>query len=95
MTEAIHMLSFNINVQLNLFKWIQRGGVSLFPLSKEYIPTLLTLTEKYADMPMDLADATLIIVATELHINEIISIDSDFDIYRTLKKDYVKNIYTL
>jgi predicted nucleic acid-binding protein len=93
LTEATHMLSFNVNAQLDLLKWLQRGGISLFQLSKEHILSFITLTEKYADIPIDLADASLIIAATELHINEIISIDSDFDIYRTLKKDYVKNIF--
>ena len=44
---------------------------------------------------MDLADATLIILAERLGISEIISIDSDYYIYRTMKKDIVTNILRL
>ena len=42
---------------------------------------------------MDLADATLILYAQKTGIKEIATIDSDFNVYRILKKDYLKNIF--
>lgn len=50
------------------------------------------MMEKYCDIPMDLADATLMYVANKEQITDIVSIDSDFDIYRTLKKQSLKNL---
>ena len=41
---------------------------------------------------MDLADATLMYIANKEKIKNIISIDSDFDIYRTLKKQNLNNL---
>jgi len=48
--------------------------------------------QKYSDIPMDLADGTLMYIASKEKINNIISIDSDFDIYRTLKKQNLNNL---
>ncbi len=42
---------------------------------------------------MDLADATLMLYAEETGIKEIATIDSDFHIYSTPKKDYLKNVF--
>ena len=46
----------------------------------------------YTNVPMDLADATLLYIAHQENIKEILSIDSDFDIYRTLKRGFLKNV---
>ena len=51
------------------------------------------MSEKYKDIPMDFADATLIIAGEDLGIKEIISIDSDYDIYRRIKQGHIKNIF--
>ena len=40
------------------------------------------LMERYADRPMDLADATLVALAEELRLKRIFTLDSDFRIYR-------------
>jgi len=42
---------------------------------------------------MDFADASLIIVSESENIKEIISIDSDFYIYRNIRNEYIKNIF--
>ena len=48
--------------------------------------------EKYIDIPMDLADGTLMYISNKEKIKNIVSIDSDFDIYRTLKKQSLNNL---
>lgn len=42
---------------------------------------------------MDFADATLIVIAESENTKEIISIDSDFYIYRNIRNEYVRNIF--
>ena len=37
---------------------------------------------RYADRPMDLADATLVVLAEERREKRIFTLDADFDIYR-------------
>ena len=43
---------------------------------------LAKLVKKYADVPMDLADACLVDMAGELSIGRILTLDGDFRIYR-------------
>jgi uncharacterized protein len=54
---------------------------------------IVELTDKYSNLPMDFADATLVITAEKTGIRKIISIDRDFDIYRLPGKERIKNIY--
>ena len=42
----------------------------------------IELTKKYADLPMDFADACLVFLAEKLDIDTIATIDRDFDVYR-------------
>ena len=41
-----------------------------------------TLLKKYADVPMDLADACLVDLATQIGTGQILTLDGDFKIYR-------------
>ncbi len=48
---------------------------------------------KYSDIPMDLADASLVVLSEKLRIKEIITIDSDYYVYRTINKEMIENIF--
>jgi predicted nucleic acid-binding protein len=71
---------------------VQRDAVEIIPLTKECLARIIALSPKYADVPMDFADATLIVIAESEGIKEIISIDSDFYIYRNVRNEYVENV---
>ena len=43
---------------------------------------MAALMEKYQDIPMDLADASLVVVAESLPLHQVFTVDSDFYIYR-------------
>jgi len=43
---------------------------------------VVRLMAKYADTPMDLADACLVDLATQLKTGRIVTLDSDFRVYR-------------
>ena len=92
MTEVSHMLAFNLKVQINFLKWVELGGVKLIDLDQKDLQKLIKYMEKYLDVPVDLADGSLMIVAENHHIKEILSIDTDYDIYRTLKKKSLTNV---
>ncbi len=91
-TETSHMLDFNVNAQIAFLEWINRGGVEVFEISVNKIKRIIEITVKYKDIPMDLADASLIIVSEETGIKEILTIDNDYYIYRTIKKEMIKNV---
>ena len=48
---------------------------------------LLELMKKYRDRPMDLADATLVLVAEKTGYRQILTLDSDFLFYRIHDQD--------
>jgi len=93
-TEVSHMLDFSIDVQILFFEWIMKEGVLLNEIFQSDINRIIELTKKYCDRPMDFADATLVITAEKTGIREIISIDTDFDIYRLPGKVMIKNVFT-
>lgn len=91
--EASHMLNFSSIAQVNLLKWIYRGGLWMVEMDNEKCHRLIELTEKYDDVSIDLADATLIVSSEFLQSKEIASIDSDFYIYKNIRNQYLTNIF--
>ena len=92
-TEVSHMLDFNVNVQIQFLEWIEMDGIKLHEIKQKDIKEIIELTKKYKDRPMDFADATLVITAKRTGIKKIISIDSDFDIYRLPGKEFIENVF--
>jgi len=91
-TEVTHMLSFNLTVQLNFLKWVELEAITIYQIEQSELTAMIKMMRKYSDIPMDLADSTLMYVAQKENIKNIISIDSDFDIYRTIKKQSLNNL---
>lgn len=93
LTETLHILGFNVNTQIDFLQWVSKGGLDVFSITDESLLRIVELSRKYSDIPMDLADATLIVASEQKHIKDIITIDSDFYIYRTIRNEYLKNIF--
>jgi uncharacterized protein len=91
-TEVSHMLDFNVQTQIDFLTWIQLGGVNIEAIENEDIGRIIELSMKYSDLPMDLTDASLVVLSEKLKIKEIITIDSDYYIYRTINKEMIENI---
>jgi uncharacterized protein len=66
-----------------LWEMIERGPLQLLPLYVADVSRMRELMRKYADRPMDLADAALVRVAEREGIRKIFIIDrKDFSVYR-------------
>jgi hypothetical protein len=61
--EAMHLLSDLPLAQEALWEMPERGAVFLLPLDSSDVPRIRELMRKYANRPMDLAEATLLRVA--------------------------------
>jgi uncharacterized protein len=58
-------------------------GFTIAPITDADLPALEVLMHRYADRPMDFADATLVHVAEREGLNTILTIDhDDFETYR-------------
>ena len=54
----------------------------VYEIQEQDYPRLLELMEQYQDRPMDLADASLVLVAERTGFRRILTLDSDFLFYR-------------
>ncbi|TDO94052.1 hypothetical protein DFR79_10417 [Halanaerobium saccharolyticum] len=92
-TETLHMLSFSTEVQLDFLNWLDRGGLRVLNFDQRVLKRVISLTKKHNDSPVDFADASLVALAEREDIKDIISIDSDFDVYKTKKNTFLNNIF--
>ena len=73
----------NIQAVSLLFDFLENKMIELFSLEIKHFSQLRSLLLKYKDLPMDLADASLVILAEELGSGDILSTDQrDFKTYR-------------
>lgn len=87
LTECFYLLNFSWEVQDSLWLFIQRGGMEIYPLEKELLIRCHELMKQYHDLPMDLADATLVALADVLGVSKVFTLDhKDFSIYRFKQK---------
>ena len=83
LTEAFHMLDPQSVGSIRLRAFVAKGGLSIWFLDRERLSRAFELMEVYADHPMDLADASLIVAAEALGTQKVFTIDrKDFETYR-------------
>lgn len=86
-TEAFYLLNFSWRVQDDLWQFIQRGGIHIEQVEGSSYPRIRELMKKYHDLPMDLADATLVALGEEKKLSIVFTLDhKDFRIYRPKHK---------
>ena len=84
-TEVCHILlkRQGIKAQLNFVTMYQLGAFDVFEISKQDKSRIFSLMQQYADLPMDFADASLVLLAEQLGHGRILSTDKrDFHTYR-------------
>ena len=83
-TEAMYLL-FRVAGhpgQKGLWQLRTARKLNLHDLTPAEVDRMAELMDKYQDRPMDLADASLVVVAEHLHTRQVFTLDSDFHIYR-------------
>jgi len=82
LSEAEHLLAPDGCATLRLA--CRRGALTISSVSEEAFVPVLDLLEKYADIPMSIADACLVRLTEILPDPLLLTTDSDFRIYRRL-----------
>jgi len=91
LTETIYLLGPSIKAQRLCIDFILKGGATLIPQSMESLSRASALMEKYENVPMDFADATLVSLAEEMDVVEIFTLDRrGFGTYRIRGKTAFK-----
>jgi predicted nucleic acid-binding protein len=84
-TEAMYLLGEvgGHRYQAELWKLRQAGRLILHDLTTAEVDRMPVLMAKYQDRPMDLADASLVVVAESRALSQVFTLDRDSHIYRT------------
>ncbi len=91
-TEVFYLLSTYKNKTQHFLEWIERGGLGIHDLYLSDLEYMKKRIIKYSDVRMDLADASLVCIAERESVFKIISIDSDFEIYKLNNGKYLENV---
>src|SRR5262249_55239900 len=83
-TEAMYLLGEVGGYRYQAALWNLRttGRLRLHEFIAAEADRMALLMDKYKDIPMDLADASLVAVAESLSLRQIFTVDSDFYVYR-------------
>ncbi len=95
LTETCHLLLSRLgdHAQRTFIQSATRGAFQIFDLSREQLPRIDELIQKYAKLPMDLADASLVVLAEHLGSGRILSTDQrDFGVYRWKNRKPFQNL---
>ncbi len=75
LTETLYLVGPAWSGQRICLEFFFRGAFTLIPLSLNALQRIAILMEKYQDVPMDFADATLVALGEELGTNRIFTLD--------------------
>jgi len=90
LTEVLYLLNFSIKAQTAAIDFVLNSVVEIIPSSVESLKKAKNLINKYSDLPMDFADATIVCIAMDTRIQNIITFDQkDFSIYRIKNQPFV------
>ena len=82
LTETLHLLGTPRNQDLAL-EFVLRGAAIVVPADVASLTHCRALMRKYADVPMDYADATLVALADATGIADVFTLDRrGFSVYR-------------
>ncbi len=91
-TEVMYLLSL-AGSQRDFLRWVDAGAVTLIDVEHQDFPRAIELMDKYADLPMDFADALTVAICERLDIKIIATLDDDFNIYRFKGRGRFVNVF--
>ncbi len=90
LAEACARLAYAGQKQSRVLRMVETGALGLDFREAEHIPRLIRLMDKYANRPMDFADACLVVMAEQTRDVVIYTLDKDdFSIYRRHGREIV------
>lgn len=85
-TEAMYLLGDAAGWpgQEPLWRLVRREDLQVAEVGRRTVQRMEALMAKYRDLPMDLADASLVALAEETGLTRIFTLDEHFHLYRLL-----------
>jgi len=89
LTEVLYLLNFSIRAQSAALELVNKSIIEIVPSDIDSYRKVSKLMIKYADLPMDYADATLVCLGMDTGISSIVTFDKkDFSIYKISKNKH-------
>lgn len=89
LTEATYLLAFSQRAQRSLLLFVAAGAIEVAAFGVAEISRAVALMERFEDLPMDFADATLVVLAERLGTTSVFSLDrKDFGAYRVGRRAF-------
>ena len=84
LTEAMYLIGRGTGApgQESLWSMIQDGLLKLLNVEPDQVSRMAELMRQYRDLPMDIADAALVVAAESTGIRQVFTLDGHFRIYR-------------
>jgi predicted nucleic acid-binding protein len=82
LAEFLHFRSRTPHHLQAAWRLVRSRSIKVLPIDDGDLPEVERLMLKYADLPMDFADATLVRLAEREGLSTILTVDRDFEVYR-------------
>ena len=84
LTDVCALLARRVHNQaaLDFLLWVERGALQVDAPQDGSLAQMRRIAQRFASLPLDLADASIAEAAERLGIRRIVSIDAAFDVYR-------------
>lgn len=83
LTELFHLVGDSRHEREAAWRFVRSGAIILAPIENSELAQIHALMTRYADRPMDFADATLVHLAKREALSAIFTVDhADFETYR-------------
>lgn len=95
LTEAVHLIMRWLGTPpaVALMQDVAEGGLAVWTVTPEALQKLPALMKRYNDLPMDLADASLVLLAESIGHGRIFTTDErDFRTYRWKSRAPFENL---
>ena len=92
-TEVMYLLSRNYRTQNEFLNDLAQKLYRCIPLIPQDFTRIKELNQQYADLPGDFADLSLVTISERQNISSILTLDSDFDVYRRYRIQPFERVY--
>ncbi len=94
LTEVCALLARRVHNQaaLDFLLWVERGALKVDVPADTSLQQMRRIAQRFASLPLDLADASIAEAAERLGLRRIVSIDADFDVYRDARGQPLTNL---
>ena len=93
-TEVTYLLRFSLEAQTAHLAFVE-AGIEVDQQTIQDIPRIVEVMKKYAGLPADFADASLVALCERRGLEQIATLDRDFDIYQLSNGTRLRNAFSV